>query len=1051
VPVPEITMPRLFVRSFAAAALMGAIAGATPAVAGTGSADCTTFQTLTLQQGRWAVLSDGVTAGVPIHCWSFTVGAGFYVWAYVEPSNVASDSVLRMLSRSPLVGLAPTLLEEDDNDGEHSGSAIAGRLFTRSSQVFVRVSSKTGAMSYRLNVFVTSGHDNAQAAHGQLNARPSVTADSDLLVPGKVFGVVTRTTPAYSGFWLVGLREGERIALVADGSPMTPSGLGAVRATTNAQLTLSVRKASSLALVKSVAKPLPSAPSSLGFSFVVPAGGGDFIVHLESSTPSVPFILAAARMETPDLVLHTDLRLSLEPDGAPYLMEQPVTHTYRVHNQGSTSGRGFALRVRRLDPSITIEGASGPCREDRPGVLTCPLPTLLPGQSWDILVRHQTTLYTDFGLPRLAYAGLAADTPEAVLRVLDVAPENDVVQSLVVNWIDVGVTASGSAQRPGDPVLLYATIAAEPRPRAQFFNLSIDVPAPLTPVAPAIGSLPCTFSAPTLSCVGSMPPNGRSLPLTFTFAGSSGLAVGSVRPFAVRIRPLNEHVDVSSGNDDATASAYIIGMPTATDADGDGLSNLDEEKWGLDPNNAQGHDGPGGDPDGDGIDNATEIANGTHPRGFHRLYFAEGATGSFFDQRLALLNTAGNTARVLVQYLRPAPQVPVMQYLTLLPASRATIEVETIPGLEDTAVSAFIESDVRLVADRTMSWDARGYGAHAETAVAAPATTWYFAEGSTAGAFSLFYLLQNPGLAAATVTVRYLRPAPLPAITKTYTVDARSRFNIWVNQEGADLASTDVSAVITSSAPIIAERAMYLDGGGLLFRAGHDAVGLTAPALEWYLAEGATGPYFDLFVLLANPTDQDAQVEVRFLKPDGTVITRPKTVPANARSNIWVDVEDPALADTAVSTTIRSTNGVPILVERAMWWPGSVSTWHEAHAAAGVTTAATRWALAEGEVGGPRGVATYILVANTSPMAQTVNVALFFENGTSMERTFDVPGNSRFNVDVGVEFPGTAGARFGAIVTASLPASLIVERAMYWDAAGARWAAGTSVVATPIP
>ena len=62
-----------------------------------------------------------------------------------------------------------------------------------------------------------------------------------------------------------------------------------------------------------------------------------------------------------------------------------------------------------------------------------------------------------------------------------------------------------------------------------------------------------------------------------------------------------------------------------------------------------------------------------------------------------------------------------------------------------------------VVVDRTMTWGG-GYGSHAETALAAPSTTWFLAEGATHGRFSLFYLLQNPGAAPATVAVDL--PAP---------------------------------------------------------------------------------------------------------------------------------------------------------------------------------------------------------------------------------------------------------------------------------------------------
>ena len=59
------------------------------------------------------------------------------------------------------------------------------------------------------------------------------------------------------------------------------------------------------------------------------------------------------------------------------------------------------------------------------------------------------------------------------------------------------------------------------------------------------------------------------------------------------------------------------------------------------------------------------------------------------------------------------------------------------------------------------------YGSHAETSAAAPGTSWLLAEGSTVLGFQLFYLLQNPGAAAATATVRYLLPIGAPVV-RTY-------------------------------------------------------------------------------------------------------------------------------------------------------------------------------------------------------------------------------------------------------------------------------------------
>jgi len=412
------------------------------------------------------------------------------------------------------------------------------------------------------------------------------------------------------------------------------------------------------------------------------------------------------------------------------------------------------------------------------------------------------------------------------------------------------------------------------------------------------------------------------------------------------------------------------------------------------------------------------------------------------------------------------------QVMTLNGIVRATLDAKAVPGLSTAEFATVIESDGPVVVDRQMTWDATGYGSHAETAVASPSTTWYLAEGATHHNFSLFYLVQNPNITSVPVTVTYLLPAPAAPLTKVYTVPAQSRFNIWVNNEGATdpaldaLAATDVSAVITASQPILVERAMYLNQAGpdgqfgneddVLFNAGHESAGVTAPALSWFLAEGATGPYFDEFLLIANPGTTAAQVEARYLLGDGTVLTKTYAVPAQSRFNIWVNEEDfpgmgKALAAEALSAMLTSTNGVPIIVERAMWWPRPSPFWMEAHNTPGTTATDTRWGLAEGEVGGPFATETYILIANTSPFAGTARVTLVVEGGAPYVVDVPLPANSRTNVPV-IEawFPGITGKRFGALIDSlgDTPAQIVVERAMYSNANGVHWAAGSNATAT---
>lgn len=336
------------------------------------------------------------------------------------------------------------------------------------------------------------------------------------------------------------------------------------------------------------------------------------------------------------------------------------------------------------------------------------------------------------------------------------------------------------------------------------------------------------------------------------------------------------------------------------DVDGDGLVAPWESAFGLNPLEAVGADGALGDPDGDGRSNVQEYADGTHPAGSFTRYLAEGATSAFFDTRLALLSPDGANT-VLLRFLL-GNGASVSRIVTFDGRGRATVDAKSVAGLAGAEFSTIVESSALVVVDRQMRWDASGYGSHAETAQAGPSPTWYLAEGATHNNFSLFYLVQNPHEASVPVTVTYLRPAPATPMIKVYTVPSRSRFNIWVNAEAASdpalagLAATDVSAVLTAPQPILVERAMYLTQAGpdgqfataddVVFGAGHESAGVTVPALQWFLAEGATGPYFDLFFLLANPTDTAADVEVRYLLVDGTVLTKAYAVPRQSLQHL---------------------------------------------------------------------------------------------------------------------------------------------------------------------
>jgi hypothetical protein len=428
-------------------------------------------------------------------------------------------------------------------------------------------------------------------------------------------------------------------------------------------------------------------------------------------------------------------------------------------------------------------------------------------------------------------------------------------------------------------------------------------------------------------------------------------------------------------------------------------------------------------------------------------YLAEGATGGFFDLDLLLANPNSSPVGVNVTFLKPLGQGTVQRQYTLAPTSRRTISVETIPGMENAEVSTIVTGPATLpvVVERTMRWDASGYGAHTDKASAGASTRWYFAEGSQ-GFFFTYLLLANPQNAANEATVRYLREGGEAPLTRTYPLQALERFTVDIGQD-AGLVGRSFGIEVTFQQPGVAERAMYFGTGPMFWVGGHESAGATHASRSWLLAEGATGPFFETFVLLANPNLLPATAQVRYLPSFGSPVDKTYTVPPGARVTINIEGEDASLANAAVATQV--TSDVPILVERTQYWPDPASTWYEAHNSFGVTALGQRWGLAEGRSGGALSYETYILLANPNPSVVNVSIQFLREDGTTVTKNFPVDPQSRRNVQVNVEAPELAGSSFGAVVTATQP--IAVERAMYNNANGVVWQAGTNATATPLP
>jgi Domain of unknown function (DUF362) len=156
---------------------------------------------------------------------------------------------------------------------------------------------------------------------------------------------------------------------------------------------------------------------------------------------------------------------------------------------------------------------------------------------------------------------------------------------------------------------------------------------------------------------------------------------------------------------------------------------------------------------------------------------------------------------------------------------------------------------------------------------------------------------------------------------------------------------------------------------------------------ETLLAEGCTDYGFETWVLVANPSDQPAQVDVSYYTESGPRNAEPVTVPAhsrltvNASATIW-----------AKSSGIRVGSDIPVYVERAMYWKERV----EGHTSTGSFAGSTQWLMAEGCT--DYGFETWITILNPAAHDTTANVAFVTEAGQANGFGLTIPAFSRKTV-----------------------------------------------------
>ncbi len=347
-------------------------------------------------------------------------------------------------------------------------------------------------------------------------------------------------------------------------------------------------------------------------------------------------------------------------------------------------------------------------------------------------------------------------------------------------------------------------------------------------------------------------------------------------------------------------------------------------------------------------------------------YFAEGTCRPNFDPYITLLNPGNPTANVDINYVL-GDTTTKTQSLQVPGHSRVTVKVNLFLGAEnDTAhdFSAHVSSTngVPIVAERPMYFsyvNPSGQVATGGSCVAgatAPATKWYFAEGTArkrvsaiAGAaiavlevteYSPYLCLQNPGATDANVLLTYML-GDQTVKTQTWTVPAHARLTVPVADflGTGDDVSRDFAVLVdsTGGVPIVAERAMYYSHhtqsldviSGQMSQSddsgGSSVVGALVPHAAWFFAEGTTRPGFDPYICVQNPGSSVAHVQIQYLLGDTNTNSQVFDVPAQGRITVRVASVIGSANNVAHDfSAIVTSTGSDIVVERPTYftWNG---------------------------------------------------------------------------------------------------------------------------------
>ena len=299
-------------------------------------------------------------------------------------------------------------------------------------------------------------------------------------------------------------------------------------------------------------------------------------------------------------------------------------------------------------------------------------------------------------------------------------------------------------------------------------------------------------------------------------------------------------------------------------------------------------------------------------------YLAEGYTSLTFHESVAILNPGAVPAHVTLHLLPVDGRRAHSVSLRVAAHSEAIADVNRL--LPHRSLSVSTDSDQPVVVARAVTFSSDragpGFGLTLRTGSTTPATSWFFAEGSTLDRFQTFLTVLNPGRVRARVTAQFYGSSGRALGRRTLIVAAQSRGTLKLN---TFLKASGIASVVTSDRPVLIERAEYFGAPNSPYIAGSDVFGRNGPAARWSFP-GGPGTGMNEFLLLYNPSTAPVPIEATFYARNGETRQFRFTMPPHVRDTIVVRR---VLANFAPErgVTLRATNGHGFVAEQTLFTP----------------------------------------------------------------------------------------------------------------------------------